>query len=421
MDPVEAIRALAGVRAVSLHDDPPHAPLAVVVVDETRRDRATLRDQVVRTALQAGVVVRPAVYDGRAWDAIGAPALGAPTPIAAAVATLRAAGGRALRRAAVRIVRDLRMTLEAITEPQPVLQHMKLDVCARVVRDARALVFALHELPAADEAAAVAAFADDPVRAAGFAPRHATLALRLAGLARQAELAYWATGRDDDRHVPADDELDEAADFLRLVERHVDRTLTSDDERARDERRRRLALAGGGPLLVVLLLAHLAWSQPAKPLASLAAVTAPGGITGEYFAGESFDRKLFDRTDAAIALGDAQPPDPRLGGEHFSVRWSGYMFFDQPGRWHLCGKADDGQRIWFDRQVLVDDWTHPEARLACGTVDVQSGWYPLRVEYRQATGPASLEILRGPPRRSLGPVPPSALCCATPAVPTPAS
>jgi len=46
-------------------------------------------------------------------------------------------------------------------------------------------------------------------------------------------------------------------------------------------------------------------------------------------------------------------------------------------------------------------------------VQVEAGWFPLRVEYRQGTGPAALSILRGPPRRSLAAIPSAALCCGT--------
>lgn len=415
-DPIAAIRALSGVRSATLHDDGSGLPVAVVVVTgDARRDRAMLRDEVVRGAAEAGVAVRPVVYDEKEWESVGRlVSLEGAHPATTALALHRSVNPGQLRKSMVRIVRDLRMAVDAVSEPQPIPYHVKLDVCARLVRDGMDLLFAVHELPITSGAADVATFDREFVRSGtgGFAARHATVDLRLRGLARQTELAYWATARDDEHRFSADAELDEAADFLRLLERHVEKTLTTDAERARGERTKRLVLAGIGPLLGICFVAYLAAQQPEQPLANTGAITTPGAIAAEYFAGEQFDRKVLERVDAAIAVApDAPPPDPRLGTAPWSARWSGYMHFDQPGRWHLCGRADEGQRIYLNHRLLVDDWSHDAMRTACATVHVKPGWYPLRVEYHQATGPAQLSILRGPPRRSLAAVPAASLCC----------
>jgi hypothetical protein len=411
----EAIRAIPHVRSVTLHDDGGGLPLAVVIVDAVaQRERPALREEIVRKAAAAGIAVRPAVYDESEWDALGRllPA-DAEDVVAAALALQRSAKPGSLRRATVGIVRDLRMAVDAISEPQPIPHHHKLETCARLVRDGMRILFAMKDQAFTADAAAVMAF-DREFVPDGFPARHGTLHLRLCGLARQAELAYWATARDDDRRVPADAEVEEAAEFLRLLEQHVRRSLTSDAERARDDRMKRLGVALLGPPLAVLSLAYLAATQPERPLANIGAITAPGAIGAEYFAGESFDRKILERADAQIAVsGDAPWPDPQLQPEHWSARWNGYMQFDQPGRWHLCGRADDGQRIYLNNRLLVDDWTHPETRTACATVSVEAGWYPLRVEYHRGTGAAALSMLRGPPRRSLAAIPSTSLCCGT--------
>jgi hypothetical protein len=408
----EAIRSLPRVRSVALHDDGSGVPLAVVIVDTVpRRERPALREEIVRKAAGAGVPVRPAIYDEKEWEEFGrlVPPDG-DDAVAPAIA-LRASNPAGLRRSLTRIVRDLRMAVDSITEPQPIPYHQKLGMCARLVRDGMRILFAIKDQPFTADAAAVAAF-DREFVADGFPARHGTLYLRLSGLARQAELGYWATARDDERRVAADAEVEEAADFLRLLERHLGRMLTSDAERARGDRMKRFGVATIGPLVVVLGLAYLAATQPERPLATAGAITAPGAIGAEYFDGESFDKKILERADGQITVSaDAPPPDSRLPAEHWSARWSGYVNFDQAGRWHLCGRADEGQRIYLNNRLLVDDWTHPETRTACGTVNVLPGWYPLRVEYHQGTGPAALSILRGPPRRSLAAIPPSALCC----------
>jgi len=408
----EAIRSLPHVRSVALHDDGSGVPLAVVIVDAVaRRERPALREEIARKAAAAGVAVRPVIYDEKEWDEVGrlVPHDGEDV-VGPVLALQRSAKPDVLRRSMIRIVRDLRMAVDSITEPQPIPYHQKLGMCSRLVRDGMRILFALKDQVFTADAAAVAAF-DREFIADGFPARHGTLYLRLSGLARQAELGYWATARDDERRFPADAEIEEAADFLRVLERHLVRTLTSDAERAQGDRMKRFGIAVIGPLVALLGLAYLAATQPERPLANSGAITAPGAIGVEYFAGETFDHKVLERAEDQMAVSADAPPDPRLQPEHWSARWSGYMLFDQPGRWHLCGRADDGQRIYLNNRLLVDDWTHPETRTACATVNVRAGWYPLRVEYHQATGPAALSVLRGPPRRSLAAIPSASLCC----------
>jgi hypothetical protein len=410
--PDEAIRSVPHVRSVTLQDDGSGPKLAVVIIDAVDHDdRPALREEIVRKAAGAGVAVRPAIYDAQEWDEVGrlvpTDAADVVTP---ALARHSAEPGE-LRRAAIRIVRDLRMAVDSITEPQPIPYHQKLGMCAGLVREGMRILFAMKAQAFTADAAAVAAF-DREFVADGFPARHGTLFLRLSGLARQAELGYWATARDDEGRFPADAEFEEAADFLRLLERHLGRMLTSESERAHADRMKRLGVAAIGPLVAVLGLAYLAAMQPQRPLANTGGLTAPGAIGVEYFAGATFDHKILERADDQIAvLPDAPSPDPRLQAEHWSARWNGYLHFDQPGRWHLCGRADDGQRIYLNNRLLVDDWTHAEMRTACATVKVQVGWYPFRVEYHQSTGPAALSVLRGPPRRSLAAIPASSLCC----------
>jgi len=415
MSPDEAIRSIPHVRSVELHDDGSGVPLAVVIIGAIdRRGRPGLREEVVRKAAAAGVAVRPAIYDETEWNEIGR-LLPTDTEeiVAPALALQQSAKPDERRRATARIVRDLRMALESITEPQPIPYHQKLWMCARLVRDGMRMLFASKDQTFGADAAAVAAFDREFVRE-GFPAPNGTLYLRLSGLARQAELAYWATARDDDRRFAADAEIEEAAEFLRQLERHLRRSLTSDAERAREDRMKRLGIATIGPVLAVFGLAYLAATRPDRPLANFGAITAPGAIGVEYFEGEGFERKVVERADQQIAVSaDAPSPDPRLQPEHWSARWDGYMRFEQTGRWHLCGQADDGQRIYLNNRLLVDDWTHPETRTTCATVQVEAGWYPLRVEYRQGTGSAALSILRGPPRRSLAAIPADALCCGT--------
>jgi hypothetical protein len=284
-----------------------------------------------------------------------------------------------------------------------------------MVRHGLDLLFALAGLRYPPDAGGVAAFAQRFGDDAAFTPQHATLYLRLVGLARQAERAYWVTGRDDDRRLRADVELEEASGFLRGLQQRLETILTSDADRARTRTRRLQVLGAGGALFALLVTSAWFFMHPEEPIRDLSVITSPGAILGEYFEGETLDRKVFERNDKAIAIGVEKGPGASiLPSDHFSVRWSGYIRLDAPGKWDLCGKADDGVRIHFNDRLVVDAWRHDEGRTLCASLRVRPGWYPLTVEYREDTGRAELSLLRGPPRRALQVIPPATLCCAKP-------
>jgi hypothetical protein len=405
-----------GVRILPLVEDVGGTRLVVAVVADETIDRGALADALVRGGADEGVTIHPAVYGEQEWNALERSGPdGRETPVswqdaAAGDDALRAEPtrrGRSLRDA----VRSYRVALDVMTASQPVPHHLTLWLCARLVRRGLEVLFATEGLTYSADAAGIAAFDQRFASRPPFRARHATLHMRLVGSARQAEHAYWVTGRDDGPRPPAEAELEEAADFLRGLERHV-AAPSSEAARTEMRRRRRLALAVAGPLLVLLAFGHHLATRPEAALQDPWGLTKPGAIVGQYFAGENFDQKVLERNDDQIAFtfGDG-PPDPRLGADHFTVRWNGYLYFEQRGSWHLCGKADDGQRIYFNHRLLVDDWTHDEPRMACETVRVMRGWYPLQVEFVESVGHAAVSLYRGPPRRSLQVVPGWVLCC----------
>ena len=421
------IRSLfPSVQSVTLVGEQAGGWLAVVVVADGPLDRGALLETVVRQGAEEGVTVHPAIYTETQWKALkgsapddlwAASLAGDGHALQATLEVLReqSPDQAARRKVLVRIVRQCRMNVEMMTEAQPVLHHVTLRVCAQLVGQGMAILFATRGLDYTPDAASVATFTDQFASLGRFSRLDATLHLRLLGLARQAEQAYATTGQDDDRRFPSDPELEEAGDFLRGVERHLDATMTSDEERQQARKQRRYGIALGGPLLGLLVFWSDLAARPEVPLQNLSVITAPGGVVGEYFAGEQFERKVFERNDPKIALtlGDGAP-DPTLGPDHWSVRWNGYMRFDQAGKWHLCLKADDDVRLFFNNHLLREDVGHEELRTVCARVTVDRGWYPLRVEYSEQAGRADVSLLRGPPRRGLEPVPSDVLCCTLP-------
>jgi beta-glucosidase len=123
-------------------------------------------------------------------------------------------------------------------------------------------------------------------------------------------------------------------------------------------------------------------------------VTAPGGesgLKGEYFSNDQLQgTPALVRTDKHIhfdwgegSFAANQPVD------HFSVRWTGYFVPKETGDYTFFSSADDGVRLFFSDENVIDDW-QPHAQ----TVDsyarhLEAGQaYKIRFEYFEAVGSA---------------------------------
>ena len=84
-------------------------------------------------------------------------------------------------------------------------------------------------------------------------------------------------------------------------------------------------------------------------------------------------------------------PDPRINADYFSARWS--RNFDlAPGTYRFTVTSDDGVRVWFDGQLLIDGWyDHAPASFAADKV-VSSGDHMVMVEYYERAGGAMINL-----------------------------
>jgi beta-glucosidase len=128
-----------------------------------------------------------------------------------------------------------------------------------------------------------------------------------------------------------------------------------------------------------------------------AAGAADQGLKGEYFRGRELagepalvriDPRVafrWDRgapTDDLVAQGQVST-DRALGGDDFSVRWTGKLLPPVSGKYELVVGANDGFRLFIDNRAVVEGW-ELNARVASKSafVDLEAGkQYDLRLEY----------------------------------------
>ena len=129
---------------------------------------------------------------------------------------------------------------------------------------------------------------------------------------------------------------------------------------------------------------------------------AEAGFLGTYHSDQNLDTPIFQRVDREIAFDwGAGAPDPRLGTDHFSVRWSGQLVPPTTGRYQFITASDDGVRLWIDDVLIIDDWSDHGTQENSAFVDlVVARAVTLRLEYYENGGDATCRLLWAPPERS---------------------
>jgi hypothetical protein len=112
-----------------------------------------------------------------------------------------------------------------------------------------------------------------------------------------------------------------------------------------------------------------------------------------------FGRDKCDDRGVADAIDIAEMPE-----EPFAVQFSGFLKIERGGEYTFFCASDDGSRLWIDDRCVVDhDGCHARTE-ARGTVRLHPGFHEMVVEYFDAGGARSLDVMYEGPgleRRSI--------------------
>ncbi len=119
------------------------------------------------------------------------------------------------------------------------------------------------------------------------------------------------------------------------------------------------------------------------------------GVTGEYFNNMDLTAPVLTRVDPTIDFDwGSGSPDPQVGPETFSVRWSAWVQPRYTETYTFHTIVDDGVRLWINGQLLIDKWIDQPATEWTGTIAlVANQMYELRMEYYE-NGDQALARLR---------------------------
>jgi len=137
-----------------------------------------------------------------------------------------------------------------------------------------------------------------------------------------------------------------------------------------------------------------------------------GGVRANYYKGMNFENFVLSRTDPQINFnwGDPGGPDPSVGDDNFSVRWTAEVEAAFTETYTFYPTTDDGVRLWVDGQLLVDNWVDRSATENSGKIDLIAGnTYSLVMEYYENGGGAVAELRWSSPRTPKQLIPQAAL------------
>ncbi|MFN0159390.1 MAG: PQQ-dependent sugar dehydrogenase [Bacteroidota bacterium] len=117
---------------------------------------------------------------------------------------------------------------------------------------------------------------------------------------------------------------------------------------------------------------------------------APIGLKAEYYDDINLNGTLLTRIDPAVDFdwGNGSP-DPSMGSDDFSVRWTGQVMpeFSQTYRFYVV--VDDGVRLWVNNDLLIDRWIDQPPTEWSDTISLSSGQrYDIKMEYYENGGGA---------------------------------
>jgi hypothetical protein len=119
-----------------------------------------------------------------------------------------------------------------------------------------------------------------------------------------------------------------------------------------------------------------------------------GGIRGDYYKGMNFGNHVLTRIDSRVNFSwGSGEPDPAIGADNFSVRWTGEVeaAFTETYTFYVTG--DDGVRLWVDGIQLIDGWVDQSATEYSKTINLIAGnMYRVVMEMYENGGDAVAQL-----------------------------
>ena len=104
---------------------------------------------------------------------------------------------------------------------------------------------------------------------------------------------------------------------------------------------------------------------------------------------------VLSRTDGPVDFNwGTGSPGAGVNADTFTTRWTGWVVPSRSAAYTLSLTSDDGSRMWFDGNLLIDSWMEQPVTETFGTTAVLTAGqaYPVTIEYLESTGQASVRL-----------------------------
>jgi len=150
-------------------------------------------------------------------------------------------------------------------------------------------------------------------------------------------------------------------------------------------------------LLFGVLVAVLLCTVPALAQNETALPPPPpdyvAGLKGEYFDNLDFTNLKLTRTDPTVNFDwGSGSPEPSIGPETFSVRWTGQVKANYSETYTFYATGDDYVRLYVNGQLVAEKWA-TGLGTATGTIALQAGqWNDIKMEYGASLNNAAAKL-----------------------------
>ncbi|HEX8342697.1 MAG TPA: PQQ-dependent sugar dehydrogenase [Tepidisphaeraceae bacterium] len=148
---------------------------------------------------------------------------------------------------------------------------------------------------------------------------------------------------------------------------------------------------------------------------------AGDGLSATYFDNKDLSGPSVTRIDPSVNFnfGDGSP-DPAIGADTFSARWSGKIQSAGAGTYTFRVTSDDGIRVWVGNSLVIDRFIDQSPSTHSGTITLAaSTLYDIKIEYYENTGGAVAQLEWQKPAGAFETVPTSHLFSTAPTSNTP--
>jgi endoglucanase len=113
--------------------------------------------------------------------------------------------------------------------------------------------------------------------------------------------------------------------------------------------------------------------------------------SGQQFSVPTSDPNLSRNDDQINFDWGNNSPDPQINTDRFVARFTKQQNFSN-GNYHFTTVSDDGIRLWFDNDLLIDQWNdHPQTTYSADKL-VSAGTHTIKIEYYENYGGAIVKF-----------------------------